>query len=191
MTVVVPTSNSAGLTLLFMLLTHWTPNLMADQTDKRLDALFSRLQSTSDIEEGAKLTETIWAIWHESRNATVNELMQQGLEQMADKDYHAAIATFSQMIEVDPNFAEGWNKRATVYYLVGNFAASVKDIDRTLELEPRHFGALSGLGLIMLAMDNEEAALQAFEATLAVNPFVQGARQNLRELKERQKKRTL
>jgi len=164
---------------------------MADQTDKRLDALFSRLQSTSNIDEGAILTDRIWAIWHESQNPAVNELMQQGLAQMANQDHPAAIATFSQMIEVDPNFAEGWNKRATVYYLMENFPASVKDIDRTLELEPRHFGALSGLGLIMLAMDNEEAALQAFEATLAVNPFLPGARQNIKALKERQKKRTL
>lgn len=164
---------------------------MADQTDKRLDALFARLQSTEDAAEAAMLTDTIWAIWHESKNPTVNELMERGLAQMADRDYHAAIGTFSQMIEVAPDFAEGWNKRATVYYLVEDYASSVKDIDRTLELEPRHFGALSGLGLIMLAMDNDEAALRAFEATLAVNPFAPGARHNILELNERRKKREL
>lgn len=164
---------------------------MADQTDKRLNALFARLQSTQDAAEAAMLTDTIWASWHESKNPAVNELMERGLAQLADRDYHAAIGTFSQMIEVAPDFAEGWNKRATAYYLVEDYAASVKDIDRTLELEPRHFGALSGLGLIMLAMDNDEAALRAFEATLTVNPFAPGARHNILELKERQKKREL
>ena len=70
---------------------------------------------------------------------------------------------------------------------MGDYRASVKDIDKTLELEPRHFGALSGLGLIMTAMGNEEAAISAFEATLAVHPFAEGARQNLEALQARQK----
>ena len=103
---------------------------MADQKDKRLDALFSQLKSTSDVNEAAVLTDTIWAIWHESKNPTVNELMQQGLAQMTNREYPAAIATFSQMIEVAPDFAEGWNKRATVHYLLGNFDRSVADIER-------------------------------------------------------------
>ena len=78
--------------------------------------------------------------------------MRQGLTQMSSRDYADAVATFSEMIDLDAGFAEAWNKRATVHYLMGDYGASVKDIDRTLELEPRHFGALSGLGLIMIAI---------------------------------------
>ena len=152
--------------------------------------LFGRLQTTASVEEAGTVTSLIWAIWHQSDKAQINELMQKGVAEMSQRNYQAAVDTFSTMIAVDAEFAEGWNKRATVYYLLDDYRASVKDIERTLELEPRHFGALSGLGLIMMALDNEEAAIQAFEATLAINPFATGAEQNIRQLKDRQEKRT-
>ena len=164
---------------------------MADQTDPRLAALFSRLQTTDDATDAAVATNLIWAIWHQSDDDRINDLMRQGLTQMSSRDYADAVATFTEMIDLDAGFAEAWNKRATVHYLMGDYGASVKDIDRTLELEPRHFGALSGLGLIMVAMENEEAAIAAFEATLAVNPFAAGAEQNLEALRALQKKRSL
>ena len=164
---------------------------MADQTDPRLADLFSRLQTTDDATDAAVATNLIWAIWHQSDDDRINQLMRQGLTQMSSRYYADAVATFSEMIDLDAGFAEAWNKRATVHYLMGDYGASVKDIDRTLELEPRHFGALSGLGLIMVAMENEEAAIAAFEATLAVNPFAAGAEQNLEALRALQKKRSL
>lgn len=163
---------------------------MADQTDPRLDALFSRLQTTDDANDAARVTNLIWTIWHQSADDRMNDLMRRGLAEMSAQDYPAAVKTFSEMIDLDARFAEAWNKRATVHYLMGDFRASVKDIDKTLELEPRHFGALSGLGLIMVAMGNDEAAISAFEATLAVHPFAEGAQQNLEALRERQKKRS-
>ena len=164
---------------------------MADQTDPRLDTLFARLQTTDDAHDAAVVTNVIWAIWHQSDDDGINELMRRGLAEMSAQDYPAAVKTFGAIIDIDEEFAEAWNKRATVYYLMGEYGASVKDIDRTLQLEPRHFGALSGLGLIMTAMGNDEAAIAAFEATLAVHPFAGGARQNLEALRERQKKRSL
>ena len=164
---------------------------MADQTDPRLADLFSRLQTTDDATDAAVAANLIWAIWHQSDDDRINDLMRQGLTQMSSRDYADAVATFSEMIDLNAGFAEAWNKRATVHYLMGDYGASVKDIDRTLELEPRHFGALSGLGLIMVAMENEEAAIAAFEATLAVNPFAAGAEQNLEALRALQKKRSL
>lgn len=165
--------------------------IMAAQTDAQLDLLFGRLQTTTSVEEAATVTTLIWAIWHQSDNPQINELMQKGVTEISQRNHHAAVDTFSRMIALDAEFAEGWNKRATVHYLLGDYVASVKDIERTLELEPRHFGALSGLGLIMMALDNEEAAIQAFEATLAINPAATGARENIQQLKERQSKRTL
>lgn len=173
----------------FLLMSPATP--MADQTDPRLDALFSRLQTTDDASDAAAVTNVIWAIWHQSDDDRVNDLMRRGLTQMSARDYPGAVETFSAMIDLDAQFAEAWNKRATVHYLMGDFRASVKDIDRTLEIEPRHFGALSGLGLIMVALDNDEAAIAAFEATLAVHPFAAGAQQNLEALRARQERRKL
>ncbi len=166
-------------------------NLMADQTDPRLDVLFGRLQTTDDAGDAAEATNLIWIIWHQSDDHRINDLMRRGLAEMSVQDYPAAVKTFGEMIDLDPSFAEAWNKRATVYYLMGDYRASVKDIDKTLELEPRHFGALSGLGLIMTALGNDEAAISAFEATLAVHPFAEGAKQNLEALRARQKKRSL
>lgn len=177
-------------TTIFGILLLAVSAVMVSQTDTRLDALFGRLQTTADVTEATQLTNLIWAIWHQSNNEQVNELMRQGLAEMSQQNHRAAVDRFTTMIEIDPEFAEGWNKRATVHYLLGDYRASVKDIDRTLELEPRHFGALSGLGLIMMALDNDEAAIHAFEATLAVNPFADGARENIQELKERQEKRS-
>ena len=179
----------SALFITFLLISPATP--MADQTDPRLDALFTRLQTTDDTDDAAVATNLIWAIWHQSDDDRINELMRRGLVQMSARDYPSAVETFSEMIDRKPDFAEAWNKRATVYYLMGDYRASVKDIDKTMELEPRHFGALSGLGLIMVAMGNDEAAISAFEATLAVHPFAEGARQNLEALRERQKKRSL
>lgn len=164
---------------------------MADQTDPRLDALFSRLQTTDDANDAAAVTNVIWAIWHQSDDDRVNDLMRRGLTQMSAQDYPGAVETFSAMIDLDAQFAEAWNKRATVHYLMGDFRASVKDIDRTLEIEPRHFGALSGLGLIMVALGNDEAAIAAFEATLAVHPFAAGAQQNLEALRAKEERRKL
>lgn len=165
--------------------------LMADQTDQRLHALFSRLHTAEDASDAAVVANLIWAIWHQSDNDQINELMIRGSTQITSHDYPEAVQTFSEMIELDPGFAEAWNKRATVYYLMGEFLKSVNDIEKTLELESRHFGALSGLGLIMVALGNDEAAINAFEATLAVHPFAEGARQHLELLRARQHQRTI
>jgi tetratricopeptide (TPR) repeat protein len=159
------------------------PAAPASQTDKRLDAIFERLSSTDSKSEAAELTNMVWAIWHESDNETVNSFMSKGIEEMAQRNFEAAVASFSKVVEVDSNFAEGWNKRATVYYLMGDLESSIRDVDRTLILEPRHFGALSGLGLIFLGLDEGWEALKAFEAALRVNPHLAGPQAHVKELK--------
>lgn len=91
------------------------PTALASQTDKRLDAIFERLNSTDSKAEAVELTNLVWAIWHESDNEIVNSYMAKGIEEMSQRNFEKAIDTFSKVVEVDPNFAEGWNKRATVY----------------------------------------------------------------------------
>jgi tetratricopeptide (TPR) repeat protein len=160
------------------------PTALASQTDKRLDAIFERLNSTDSKAEAAELTNLVWAIWHESDNEVVNSYMAKGIEEMSQRNFENAIDSFSKVVEVDPNFAEGWNKRATVYYLMGEFEASIRDVDQTLALEPRHFGALSGLGQIYLALGEGWEALKAFEGAIRVNPHLVGPQAHVKELRQ-------
>lgn len=150
----------------------------ADQNDPRLPPLFDILQTTQDPLEARLAEQRIWRVWMASGDDTVNLLMQQGTAAMSAQDLKTAFRIFTDMIQIAPEFAEGWNKRATVLYLLGAYPESIADIDRTLELEPRHFGALAGLGLCNAELDHEEAALDAFERALAVNPHLDGARAN-------------
>jgi tetratricopeptide (TPR) repeat protein len=139
----------------------------ADQTDERLDGLFEVLKTTGDREAVRAAEAEIWRIWIESERGEIDALMIEGIAAMTNQRIEDAITIFGQITESAPEFAEGWNKRATAYYLNEDYAASVRDIQRTLALEPRHFGAISGMGLIFLSRGDETGALAAFEAVLA------------------------
>ena len=161
----------------------------ASQTDPRLDALFLQLRAAGDVAEARMIEQEIWQIWLISDNDAVNRLMARGLRAVSAGNPAAALEFFDDIVKVAPDFAEGWNKRATVHYLLGNYADSVSDIERTLKLEPRHFGALSGLGLVNLALGNEKQALTAFEAALQVYPLMPGANSHIKELRDKIKGR--
>jgi tetratricopeptide (TPR) repeat protein len=163
----------------------------ADQKDPRLDALFAELQKVTGTLQGRTITQQIWAIWVTSDNAEVNRLMEEGTNAMAARDYKTALAHFTRMITIAPDFAEGWNKRATVLWLLGDYEGSMKDVDRTLALEPRHFGALWGLGTIDAALEHDEEAIAAFERALAVNPHLDGVSEQIEALKQRIKDRQI
>jgi tetratricopeptide (TPR) repeat protein len=155
----------------------------ADQRDGRLDGLFARLRSTASASEAKAIEERIWGIWSEAGDPRIDLLLQEGVLAMSAADFPVALERFDRMVEQAPDFAEGWNKRATLYYLMGDFRASVRDIQRTLDLEPRHFGALSGLGLIYDAVDQPAAALRSFEAAVAINPHLESIEQRIQELR--------
>ena len=121
----------------------------------------------------------IWRIWNESGESELDRLMREGEGSMQEGDFKTAEATFSSVIAARPDFAEAWNKRATMHYLAGDYLASLADIEQVLELEPRHFGALSGLGLVNAALSRDEAARDAFERVLSLYPANQAAQQNL------------
>ena len=116
-------------------------------------------------------------------DTAVDRLMAQGIVAMQEAHYDLALRAFDRMVEQAPDFAEGWNKRATVHYLMGDWTASVLDIERTLALEPRHFGALFGLGLIYDALEQPEAALRSYQAALDLNPNSESARVRIEELR--------
>jgi tetratricopeptide (TPR) repeat protein len=156
---------------------------LADQQDPRLNGLFERLHETHNAAEARSVEERIWQIWLDSDDAGVDRLMSQGVRAMRERQFDTALQAFDRLVEQAPEFAEAWNKRATVHYLMGHWRASVLDIQQTLALEPRHFGALFGLGLIYDALENPEAALRSYEATLDLNPHSENTRQRIEELR--------
>ena len=163
---------------------------IADQNDSRLPPLFDILQTATTPDRIGYAERYIWTIWHQSGREDVDRLMEAGIGEMGAGLLRESIATFGRIIDLAPEFAEGWNKRATAYYLAGELDASIRDVERTLALEPRHFGALSGLGLIYLAKGNELGALQAFEATLEVHPRAPAARYHVQRLRAKLKVRS-
>jgi tetratricopeptide (TPR) repeat protein len=136
---------------------------------KRLDALFAGLESTK-VEEEHDVAE-IWRLWLQSGNAEVDAQMQHVVLLMGSAP-EMAMPILDDIVARLPDWAEGWNKRATVLYLIGEYDRSLADCDRVLALEPRHFGALAGIGLIHIQKDEPREALAAFRKALAVNPFL-------------------
>jgi tetratricopeptide (TPR) repeat protein len=129
--------------------------------------------------------QALWAIWSRSGDASVDELMARGVQAMQAGEHEAAIATFSEVVKRKPAFAEGWNKRATVYYLAGQYPSSIADCAEVLKRNPRHFGALSGLGQIYMQLERHEDALAWFHKALEVNPNMLGVEFNVKAIERR------
>lgn len=157
----------------------------ADQNDPALDGLFERLQEVDDPAEGQRLTNQIWMKWRAIDEPQLAAAMEQGIVAMRSGRHADAERRFSDVIEAAPDYAEAWNKRATVRYMRDRYAAAAADIRRTLALEPRHFGALAGLGLVYMELERFRAAIESFERALAINPWLDGTRQNLAIARER------
>ena len=171
--------------LLMALLLACSANLAtADQTDKRLDALFARLKGTKTPDVARSVTSEIWSIWLHSGDRLSDELMRRGVTAMRAGRHNLALNQFELLVKHEPKFAEGWNKRATVLYVMGKFQSSIKDIKRVLVLEPRHFGALSGLGMCYEALGEEEAARDAYKLALNANPHLSRIGERIESLQE-------
>ena len=144
---------------------------LADQNDPRLNNLFKKLNETENQDEIRDLISDIWNIWYEVDDPKVIEYFEKGIQAKNLRNYPLAIRFFNNLIEEDPNFAEGWNKRATVHFMMGNFDQSMQDIIKTLELEPRHFGALDGMGLIFIHQGQFQQAIDVYDKMLEIFPF--------------------
>jgi tetratricopeptide (TPR) repeat protein len=125
----------------------------------------------------------MWQVWSRSGDPAIDRLFATGLEQMQARQGEEAVETFSQIIRRRPDFAEGWNKRATVYYLLGEYKKSLADCDEVMKRNPYHFGALSGYGMIYMQLDQPAQALEYFERALRVNPNLESTRQTIEILK--------
>ena len=155
--------------------------VQADQKDKRLDDLFHVLAHSHDEYAINKTISAIWNIWLEANDLLIENDFKQGLELMRGGQLQASIEMFTKVIEKKPFFAAAWNKRAPVYYLLGDFDSSVLDINETLKLEPRHFGAMDGLGLIFINLQEYEKAIDVYDQMLKIFPH------NLSTLRKREK----
>jgi tetratricopeptide (TPR) repeat protein len=176
-----------GFTIALALLAGWVlamPSAHARQDDPRLKELFAELKTATSSLEARVIETKVWKIWIENGDPRIDGLMDRGMNAMSADDTETALAAFTEVIKLDDGFAEGFNKRATVEFMRHDFAASVADIERTLALEPRHFGALAGLGQVYLAMNNKAAALKAFEAALAIDPRLESVQRTVTELKQ-------
>jgi tetratricopeptide (TPR) repeat protein len=127
---------------------------------------------------------SVWQVWGRSGDAEADALLQIGIEQMNRGDGPAAVETFTKAIQRKPDFAEAWNKRATVYFLMGEHEKSLKDCDEVMKRNPAHFGALAGYGQIYLQLDQPERALTYFRRALRVNPNMRGVQQVIPELEQ-------
>ena len=143
----------------------------ADQNDHRLDALFHILSYSSDTVETNRAINSIWKIWLETNDPLIEKDFNQGLKLMQEGQLKKSLEMFTKVIEKNPKFAEAWNKRATLYYLIGDFDSSVLDIKETLKLEPRHFGAMGGLSLIFIHIQNYEMAIDIYDQMLNIFPY--------------------
>src|SRR4051812_42280200 len=147
-----------------------------------VDRLFGRLVKATSREEAHTVEESIWKLWMTSDSPTAEVLLEQAAKASAAGENQAALDILNSLIAVHPEFTEAWNKRATVYFLMGRYQESLADIDKVLEREPRHFGALSGQGMIKQKLGDLSAARAAFSEALAVNPNLEGAKRALEEI---------
>jgi tetratricopeptide (TPR) repeat protein len=143
------------------------------QDSTKLDGLFDRLK-TADAAEAGRIESQIWIEWSKSGSPALDLLLQRGRDALAVGDTGLAVEHFTAVIDQDPTFAEGWNARATAFYQAGEFGPSIADIARVLQLNPRHFGALSGLGTMLEEAGKPEKALEVYKAALAIHPQMEG-----------------
>ena len=138
--------------------------------DQLLNQLFQTLKGASSEEKGAQIEQAIVSVWLDSGDAKINEKMDWAIAAMGASAYSLALNYLDSIVLNKPDYVEGWNKRATVYYIIGRYQESLSDIDRTLALEPRHFGAIAGRGMVDLQLGDMQGALDAFKQALAIDP---------------------
>jgi len=147
-------------------------------------ALLVKALRDPDEDTRNQAEQALWRIWARSGDPEVDRLYQAGIEQMNAADLQQSIATFTRIIELKPDFAEGWNKRATLYFLAGELRKSLADCDEVMKRNPYHFGALSGYALIYIRLEYYDRALEYSRRALEVNPNMDAVRRNV-ELLER------
>lgn len=149
------------------------PHVQSGDRTRNLDFLFGALKVAPDDIIAKGIEERIWALWMASRSDTATLLMTRVKTAIEQKDLDLAIKLLDALVKIKPDYVEGWNRRATIYYMKKDYGRSLADIREVLKREPRHFGALSGLGLILQDIGDDKQALEAYRRALAVHPRLQ------------------
>jgi len=165
-----------SLFVVIMLLFAFSTNSRADQSDPKLDNLFVLLRDANNKITASQMERKIWAIWRQAPNDTAFQIMRRAQTAMDKRDFKSSIRLLDKLVAHAPKFAEAWNQRAIALYLVADYDASLRDINQTLALEPRHFGAMAGRGQVYLHLNEHELALNAFQAALEWNPWMANVR---------------
>ena len=151
----------------------FTSSLFADDNREEIDKLFIQLKNALNFENSKKIEDKIWDLWttHPSKDS-LTKLLADGSSAMMENNLDTALNKFTEVIKLDPGWAEAWNKRATVLYLMGKYDLSQADIDKVLMIEKRHFGALTGQGLVQTALKNYQKAMDSYIEAHKVHPFM-------------------
>src|SRR5271155_2810353 len=160
------------------------PKVGADRT-RGLDFLFGALKAAPDEASAKHVEARIWAIWLQTPSDTVALLMTRAKAAMDAQNSEVALKLLDSVVKLRPDYVEGWNRRATLYYLRNDYTRSLEDIEQVLAREPRHFGALAGLGMIMQDLGDDKRALDAFRRALAVNPHIDKVPELVKTLTEK------
>jgi tetratricopeptide (TPR) repeat protein len=150
-----------------------------------LDFLFGALKAAPDDQTAKAVEKRIWALWLHSKSDTTNLLMARVQKAIAEKDVDLALKLLDAIVKIKPDYVEAWNRRATIYYMKHDYGRSLADIRHVLKLEPRHFGALTGLGLILQDIGSDEQALEVYRRALKVYPRLERVPDIVKKLKEK------
>ena len=164
----------------------------AQDREEELNKLFNQLKNTYNNLSAKEIESKIWKLWttHPSEQ-TLTDLLEKGSYYMSQNQLTSAHNVFSKAIELDPNWAEAWNKRATVFYLMGEFQKSQNDIDKVLKLEKRHFGALAGQGLVNIKLENYEKAIKSYKNAMDIYPSMNSPQIMIKYIEELIRKNTI
>ncbi len=152
---------------------------------RNVDFLFGALKAAPDDASAKAIEDRIWALWTAAGNDTTSLLMGRAKKAMDEDDYDLALRLLDAIIEIKSDYTEAWNRRATVYFMKKDYASALADIQKVLSREPRHFGALSGLGLIMQDIGDDKRALDAYRKALDVYPRLKGMGEKVKTLQEK------
>ncbi len=166
-------------------------NLNAEEREDKLDILFENLKK-ENVSISYQIEKKIWKIWstHPYDNK-LTELLDKGSSLVNKQDLNEALNIFNKIIDLDPNWAEAWNKRATVLFMLGEFQKSQNDIDKVLKLEERHFGALAGQGLVNIHLENYEKAIMSYKKVQEIYPSKQSPNMMIKRIEKLIKERTI
>ena len=168
-----------------------TSILSANERDVQLDKLFIELKKNTST-TSPSIAQKIWVLWStHPTNERLTSILDEGSRLVQDQKLLKAIDIFTDAIELDPTWAEAWNKRATVYYMIGEFEKSQNDIDKVLELENRHFGALAGQGMVNIKLKNYDKAKLSYQKAQEIYPAMKSSKVMIEQIEELIKKQSI